>query len=59
MRAPCWPLSASPGLDRDTRYQLVSKTDTDVVYRTVLDKRIEVTRHYVVSPDKGAARTPT
>jgi YidC/Oxa1 family membrane protein insertase len=47
-----------PGLDRATRYQLVSKSDTDVVYRAVLDGKIEVTRHYVVSPDKGPATDP-
>jgi YidC/Oxa1 family membrane protein insertase len=47
-----------PGLDRETRYELVSRTDTDLVYRTVLDKRIEVTRHYVISPDKGAGTDP-
>ena len=47
-----------PGLDRDTRYQLVSRSDSDVVYRAVLDGKIEVTRHYVVSPDKAAGTDP-
>ena len=47
-----------PGLDRDTRYQLVSRSDSDVVYRAVLDSKIEVTRHYVVSPDKAAGTDP-
>jgi YidC/Oxa1 family membrane protein insertase len=47
-----------PGLDRATRYAFVSKSDTDVVYRAVLDKRIEVTRHYVVSPDKVGTTDP-
>lgn len=47
-----------PGLDRETRYELVSRTDTDVVYRAVVDKRLEVTRHYVVSPDKGTGTDP-
>jgi YidC/Oxa1 family membrane protein insertase len=47
-----------PGLDRETRYQLVSKTDTDVVYRTVLDGRTEVTRHYLLSPDHAAGTDP-
>jgi len=46
------------GLDRETRYQLVSKSDTDVVYRAVLDKKVEVTRHYIVSPDKAAGSDP-
>ena len=47
-----------PGLDRETRYELVSRSDTDITYRAVLDKRIEVTRHYVVSPDKGTGTDP-
>jgi YidC/Oxa1 family membrane protein insertase len=41
-----------PGLDRNTPYQLVSATSTEVVYRTVLDQRIEVTRRYALpAPD--------
>ena len=47
-----------PGLDRATRYERVSASDQDIVYRAVLDGRIEVTRHYVLSPDKGAASDP-
>jgi YidC/Oxa1 family membrane protein insertase len=47
-----------PGLDRSTRYDLVSKSSTDVVYRAVLDKKIEVTRRYVVSPDRVGSTDP-
>ena len=47
-----------PGLDRATRYELVSKSDRDIVYRTVLENRTEVTRHYVISPDKGTGTDP-
>jgi YidC/Oxa1 family membrane protein insertase len=47
-----------PGLDHETRYQLVSSTASEVVYRAVYDGRLEVTRHYVVSPDKGAGTDP-
>jgi YidC/Oxa1 family membrane protein insertase len=47
-----------PGLDRATRYALVSSSDTDIVYRAVLDGRIEVTRHYILSPDKAVATDP-
>ena len=47
-----------PGLDRATRYELVSKSDREVVYRTTLDGRIEVTRRYSVSPDRGASTDP-
>ncbi|HVU33118.1 MAG TPA: membrane protein insertase YidC [Opitutaceae bacterium] len=46
-----------PGLDRNTRYDLVSATPTEVVYRTVLDGKIEVTRRYRLTnpkdPDGG------
>jgi YidC/Oxa1 family membrane protein insertase len=47
-----------PGLDYETHYQLVSSTATDVVYRAVYEGRLEVTRHYVVSPDKGPGTDP-
>jgi YidC/Oxa1 family membrane protein insertase len=47
-----------PGLDRDTRYSLVSRSDRDVVFRTVLDNRVEVTRRYVLSPDKAPDTDP-
>ncbi len=46
------------GLDRLTRYKLVSQSATDIVYRAVLDNRIEVTRHYIVSPDKAPGTDP-
>ncbi|HEY5078973.1 MAG TPA: membrane protein insertase YidC, partial [Opitutaceae bacterium] len=47
-----------PGLDRATRYQLVSKSDHDITYRTVLENRIEVTRHYSLSPDQAPGTDP-
>ena len=47
-----------PGLDRSTRYRLVSSTGQDVVYRAVLDGRLEVTRHYTLSPDKVSETDP-
>ncbi len=46
------------GLDRATRYQLVSKTDNAVVYRTVLDGRLEVTRRYTLPPDRAPGSDP-
>jgi YidC/Oxa1 family membrane protein insertase len=42
-----------PGLGRDVRYDLVSATSTEVVYRAVLDGKIEVTRRYRL-PDPNA-----
>jgi YidC/Oxa1 family membrane protein insertase len=45
-----------PGLDRQTRYDVVQQTATEIVFRTVLDKRIEVTRHYTLVPGSGDAK---
>ena len=47
-----------PELESSTRFDLVSKSDRDIVYRTVLGNRIEVTRRYVLSPDKVADTDP-
>jgi YidC/Oxa1 family membrane protein insertase len=44
-----------PGLDSNTRYQVVSRSAVEVVYRTVLDQRIEVTRRYTLVPGRGDA----
>ena len=40
-----------PGLDRKTKFELVSQSATEVVYRTIFDHRLEVTRRYVLAPD--------
>lgn len=42
-----------PGLGRDTQYQLVSATDTEVIYRTVLEGRLEITRRYALAGPEG------
>ncbi len=47
-----------PGLDRHTRFQLVSQTANEVVYRAVLDGNLEVTRRYVLPPDTGKTTDP-
>jgi YidC/Oxa1 family membrane protein insertase len=47
-----------PGLDRNTRFRRVSYSDTEVVYRAVVDNRLEVTRRYVLSPTKGENTDP-
>jgi YidC/Oxa1 family membrane protein insertase len=47
-----------PGLDRNTGYQLVSQSATEVVYRTVLDGRIEVTRRYTLAAKSGPGLDP-
>ncbi len=38
-----------PGLGRATRYELVSATANEVIYRTVLEGRLEVTRRYALA----------
>jgi YidC/Oxa1 family membrane protein insertase len=37
-----------PGLDQNTRFTLISASATEVVYRALFEKRIEVTRRYVL-----------
>jgi YidC/Oxa1 family membrane protein insertase len=41
-----------PNLGRDRAFDLVSATSTEVVYRTVFENRIEVTRRYRLDPAK-------
>lgn len=43
-----------PGLDASARYELVSQTDTEAVFRTVLDQRLEVIRRYTLLPGDKA-----
>ena len=46
---PMLALTEFPGLDRGTRYDVVSSTATEIVFRAVLDGRLEVTRRYVLA----------
>ena len=46
------------GLDRNARFQLVSQSATEVVYRATLDGTWDVTRRYVLSPDDGKNTDP-
>ena len=46
--APALSLLNFPGIDQDTRYTLVSQTANELVYRTVLDGKLEVTRRYTL-----------
>jgi len=48
----------APGLDRGTRFELVSKTNNEVVFRTVLGGNIEVTRRYVLAPSQVGTTDP-
>ncbi len=44
--APILAMGELKGADQDTRYELVSATAEEVVYRTVFENRIEVVRRY-------------
>ena len=57
---PMLALTEFPGLDRGTRYALVSSSSTEIVFRAVLDGRLEVTRHYILahSVDPKAGTDP-
>lgn len=46
--APMLAIAELPGLGANTRYELVSATANKVVYRTIFENRIEVTRSYVL-----------
>ena len=46
--APILAMGELKGVDQNTRYQLVSATADAVVYRTVFENRIEVTRRYTL-----------
>lgn len=56
--SPMLAFIGTSGLDRLTRYTLVSKSATDIVYRAVLDNRLEVTRHFILSPDRALGTDP-
>lgn len=47
-----------PGLDRNTGFQLVSASPTEIVYRAVYDHRIEVTRRYTLPAKPDAQHDP-
>jgi YidC/Oxa1 family membrane protein insertase len=53
--APMLAFSGLPGLDSSVRYELVSATAGEAVYRAVFENRVEVTRRYRIVPGAGAA----
>ncbi len=55
---PMLALAEFPGLDRGTRYEVVSHTASEIVFRAVLDGRLEVTRRYVLPPSTGPQTDP-
>ncbi|WP_221031294.1 membrane protein insertase YidC [Actomonas aquatica] len=48
---PILAINDVPGLGSKTAYRLVSATDTEVVFRAVLEGRVEVTRRYSLGTD--------
>ena len=50
--APALSLTDFPGADQNTAYTLVSRSDTDVVYRATSDS-LEVTRRYTLAKAEG------
>lgn len=55
---PILAITNIPGLGPDTAYELVSATRTQVVYRTVLEGRLEVTRTYRLAAPGDESRDP-
>jgi YidC/Oxa1 family membrane protein insertase len=47
-----------PGLDRTARFQRVSQSDSQVVYRAKLDNGLEVERRYTLAPNSGPNTDP-
>ena len=47
-----------PGLDRNTRFERVSQTDTQVEYRATLANGLEVRRRYILAPNSGPDTDP-
>ena len=47
-----------PGLDRGTRFERVSATDIEVVYRAIIAGHFEVTRKYTLPPDASDKTDP-
>ncbi len=55
---PMLAFTEFPGLDRSTRYTLVSATSTEVVYQAVFENRVEVTRRYTLPSPRDTSRDP-
>ncbi len=55
---PILAITNIPGLGPDTKYELVSATRDRVVYRTILEGRLEVTRTYSIAQPGDDSRDP-
>jgi YidC/Oxa1 family membrane protein insertase len=56
--APILGVINIPGLGPDTRYELVSATRDEVVYRALLEDRLEVIRRYTIAQPGDPDRDP-
>ncbi len=56
--APMLALVDWPGIGDDTRFRLVSSSASDVVFRAEVSGGLEVTRRYVIAPDKVGKTDP-
>ncbi|MBA3848469.1 MAG: hypothetical protein C0502_00555 [Opitutus sp.] len=52
--APALAFLDFPGADQDARYELVSHTATEIVYRARVGDRMEVTRRYTLAGSAGS-----
>ncbi len=55
---PILALTEFPGLGRERAYEIVSATATEVVYRAVLENRVEVTRRFRLLADGEPGADP-
>ncbi len=56
--APILALGELKGLGQETRFQRVSATEREVVYRAVFENRLEVTRRYLLADPADAKAEP-
>ncbi|HYC73005.1 MAG TPA: membrane protein insertase YidC [Opitutaceae bacterium] len=56
--APALSFRDAPGIDAGARYELVSQTPTEIVYRAVLPGQLEVTRRYTLAAGGGNGQDP-
>jgi YidC/Oxa1 family membrane protein insertase len=56
--APILALGELKGLGQETRFQRVSSTNREVIYKAVFENRLEVTRRYTLADTADAAAEP-
>lgn len=56
--APALSFAGFPGADASSQYELVSSTDTEVVFRATVPGQLEVTRRYSIAPGSGDGQDP-